>query len=93
MIDGEIYCIERIGIHDVIFIYRETGCIDHITHYACMLSDDDIKVLGYGATGILGNYFDNVREATDREKLKFEERLWEEGFLWNKANKKMTIKD
>lgn len=92
MIDGEIYCIDRGSGDYILFIYRETGNTDYITHYACMLSDGEIRVLGYGAAGKLGRD-GSIRDATDREKLKFEGHLWEEGFLWNKANKKMTIKD
>lgn len=92
MIDGEIYCIE-IRVDNVLFIYRETGCTNSITHYAYMLSDNEIKVSGYGATGRLGNYFDNIRNATEDEKARFMAYLWDYGFWWNKANKKMIQKD
>ena len=92
MIDGEIYCIYGWSGDYTIFIYRETGNTDYITHYACMLSDGEIKVLGYGASGKLLRCC-SIRDATDREKLKFEKSLWDAGFWWNKANKKMIKKD
>lgn len=93
MIDGEIYCIDRGSGDYILFIYRETGNTDYITHYACMLSDGEIRVLGYGASGRLGNEFDNTRNATEDEKAKLIAYLWDAGFWWNKANKKMIKKD
>lgn len=84
MIDGEIYCLERRDGYNVLFIYREIGRTDYITHYACMLYDGEVRVLGYGATGRLSN---------EDEKAKLIAYLWDAGFWWNKANKKMIKKD
>lgn len=68
----------------IIFAYR--GEIPgHILHYACVLRDGTVRVYQYGGTGKLADD-EEIRPATHDEIRRFNEKLYSNGYKWNKAN-------
>lgn len=68
----------------ILFAYR--GEIPgHILHYACVLRDGTVRVYQYGGAGKLV-YDEDFIEAEPHEIRRFNEKLYEHGYKWNKAN-------
>lgn len=87
MIDDEIYV--RNGSRKAIFAYRETSQRTlALTHYAAVVNGSNVFVCGVdGITGFICG--GTVRAATLEEVDLFETKLNENGYHYNKDNKKV----